>query len=345
MKTFILYILLLCCAVLTACEHKDLCYNHPHDKELRIRFDWSAIDKKHIPNVVKVICSPLWMDEKNKYLEFDLPPEGGIVRVPDGEYELMAYNNDSPVNQVVQQHLSIPDLYDYRVWRFILTTPNSRLLPNDKMAPDFFCLAVNKEKLRTAAREREIVMRPLRRTAHVNCTVKGIETRERSGKIYGVLTGCSDYMDLASGICLERLLRSNKSSVLFEMEADGSVLQGNFNLLRGGFAPGSPSLAGHRHLLEIYVLQKNGKFRRFEGDVTKQVPCDNPIGTAMPDFDIYLEFTIPPPATEGGGESMFDPDVDDWDDVETVLPLAVGPAFCRTHLAKAMIHNLRTIPA
>lgn len=110
MKTFILYILLLCCAVLTACEHKDLCYNHPHDKELRIRFDWSAIDKKHIPNVVKVICSPLWMDEKNKYLEFDLPPEGGIVRVPDGEYELMAYNNDSPVNQVVQQHLSIPDL-------------------------------------------------------------------------------------------------------------------------------------------------------------------------------------------------------------------------------------------
>ena len=46
MKTFILYILLLCCAVLTACEHKDLCYNHPHDKELRIRFDWSAIDKK-----------------------------------------------------------------------------------------------------------------------------------------------------------------------------------------------------------------------------------------------------------------------------------------------------------
>ena len=179
----------------------------------------------------------------------------------------------------------------------------------------------------------------------MNCTVKGIETRERSGKIYGVLTGCSDYMDLASGICLERLLRSNKSSVLFEMEADGSVLQGNFNLLRGGFAPGSPSLAGHRHLLEIYVLQKNGKFRRFEGDVTKQVPCDNPIGTAMPDFDIYLEFTIPPPATEGGGESMFDPDVDDWDDVETVLPLAVGPAFCRTHLAKAMIHNLRTTPA
>lgn len=49
MKTFILYILLLCCAVLTACEHKDLCYNHPHDKELRIRFDWSAIDKSTFP--------------------------------------------------------------------------------------------------------------------------------------------------------------------------------------------------------------------------------------------------------------------------------------------------------
>lgn len=324
MKTSILYILLLCCTVLTACEHKDLCYNHPHDKDLRIRFDWSEIDAKHIPKEVKVICSPLWLDEKDKYLEFDLPPEGGIVRVPDGEYELMAYNNDSPVNQVTRQHLSIPDTYDYREWRFILTTSNSRLLPNDKMAPDFFCLAVNKEILSTSAGQREVVMRPLRRTAHVNCTVKGIEGSERSGKIYGVLTGCADYMDLASGICLERLVRRTKSSVLFEMGADGGVLRGSFYLLRGGFAPGNSSATEHRHILEIYLMQKNGKYRRFEGDVTKQVPCDNPIGTAMPDFDIYLEFTTSPPATEGGGESMFDPDVDDWDDVETVLPLAAG---------------------
>lgn len=49
MKTFILYILLLCCAVLTACEHKDLCYNHPHDKELRIRLIGAPLIKSTFP--------------------------------------------------------------------------------------------------------------------------------------------------------------------------------------------------------------------------------------------------------------------------------------------------------
>ena len=38
-----------------SCEHKDLCYSHPHDKEVRILFDWSNIHVDNIPKVVAVI--------------------------------------------------------------------------------------------------------------------------------------------------------------------------------------------------------------------------------------------------------------------------------------------------
>lgn len=322
MKTY-LYILMLCCGLLTGCDHKELCYLHPHDRQLRVQFDWSLIEQKDIPQVVKLICSPLWLDDKDRYLEFDLPPEGGTVNLPEGNYELMAYNNDSHVNLVDQKNMTMPGDYAYRHWRFILTTPNSRTLPNNKQAPDFFCLAVKHENMGGTDSREVIVMRPQRRTARVKCEVRGIGNLEQTRKIYGVLTGCADYMDLSSGICLERITQGNKSSVAFEMDNEGGVIRGRFCLLGSGFPPGSKGTSvEHRHKLQIYLLQKNGKLRKFEGDVTEQVPCDNPIGVTMADFDISLELTAEMPDTEDEKEEgMFDPDVDEWEDVETVLPL------------------------
>lgn len=72
-----------------SCEHKDLCYSHPHDKEVRILFDWSNI---HVDNIPKVVAVIFRNEETNTVAEFALPPEGGIVMIPDGAYEFTAYN-------------------------------------------------------------------------------------------------------------------------------------------------------------------------------------------------------------------------------------------------------------
>ena len=40
MKRFSLYLLAALATVLCSCEHKELCYHHPHEARIRVVFDW-----------------------------------------------------------------------------------------------------------------------------------------------------------------------------------------------------------------------------------------------------------------------------------------------------------------
>ena len=113
-----------CLLSLVSCEHKDLCYSHPHDQEVRILFDWSNIREENIPKVVAVVFRN---EETNTVVEFALPPEGGIVMIPNGAYEFTAYN--------VGQYGNIFKETDAGK---IVTTPVSRKLKGIYYeAPDF----------------------------------------------------------------------------------------------------------------------------------------------------------------------------------------------------------------
>ena len=39
---------------LTACEHKDLCYDHPHFATVRVVFDWTKISNHDKPEGMRV---------------------------------------------------------------------------------------------------------------------------------------------------------------------------------------------------------------------------------------------------------------------------------------------------
>lgn len=104
-----------------------MCYSHPHDQEVRILFDWSNIREENIPKVVAVVFRN---EETNTVVEFALPPEGGIVMIPNGAYEFTAYN--------VGQYGNIFKETDAGK---IVTTPVSRKLKGIYYeAPDFFVL-------------------------------------------------------------------------------------------------------------------------------------------------------------------------------------------------------------
>ncbi|MBQ8673111.1 MAG: DUF5119 domain-containing protein [Bacteroides sp.] len=59
MKRHLIYMMALCLlAVLaTACEHKDLCYIHPHTANVRIDVDWSRFDKE-VPTGMTLVLFP-----------------------------------------------------------------------------------------------------------------------------------------------------------------------------------------------------------------------------------------------------------------------------------------------
>lgn len=84
----------------TSCEHKELCYEHPHSTEVQIIFDWSYAPYAEKQNLVEGMC--LWFypvdedgNQTGKPLRFDLAGmKGGTIEIPNGRYQVLYYNND-----------------------------------------------------------------------------------------------------------------------------------------------------------------------------------------------------------------------------------------------------------
>ncbi|WP_195564951.1 DUF5119 domain-containing protein, partial [Bacteroides xylanisolvens] len=79
---------------LTACEHKDLCYDHPHFATVRVVFDWTKISNHDKPEGMRVVFYPT-DDESNTWI-FDFPGgEDGEVELPENDYRVICFNYDT----------------------------------------------------------------------------------------------------------------------------------------------------------------------------------------------------------------------------------------------------------
>ena len=100
-----LFYLMALALLFTACEHKELCYLHPHTAQLLVEFDWSYAPDAERDNAVEGMC--LWfypVDEEGTQtgepLRYDLAGmKGGTVEIPVGRYQILYYNNDYEVVQ------------------------------------------------------------------------------------------------------------------------------------------------------------------------------------------------------------------------------------------------------
>lgn len=298
-----------CLLSLVSCEHKDLCYSHPHDQEVRILFDWSNIREENIPKVVAVVFRN---EETNTVVEFALPPEGGIVMIPNGAYEFTAYN--------VGQYGNIFKETDAGK---IVTTPVSRKLKGIYYeAPDFLCLENLRVALTDSETSRLITAKPIRRTARVDYRINGIERLEKADAIYAVLSGCSAELELYTGCCVERHEDGIQHNIVFEV--DKWKQQGWFYMFGSGFTPENRRTSEHVHILSIYAVYKDNKYKKLDIDVTQQIHCENPIGLPMEDFSIVVDLNLAHP--DGGDdtddtEGFFDPEVEGWEDIEIDIPL------------------------
>lgn len=91
MNTKICGLSILCCGLLTGCNTDELCYSHPHDGEVSINIDWRMADSSECEGV-RVWFYPTGGEEG---IPYDISRSGGVVRVLEGEYHLLAHNNDT----------------------------------------------------------------------------------------------------------------------------------------------------------------------------------------------------------------------------------------------------------
>ena len=76
----------------TSCEHKDLCYHHPHGVKLKVVFDWKNAPEAY----VKGMCIYFYPVDGGTYRRFDFSNmQGGYIELTEGIYNVICYNNDT----------------------------------------------------------------------------------------------------------------------------------------------------------------------------------------------------------------------------------------------------------
>ena len=99
--------------LLTACEHKDLCYDHPHSASVEVVFDWTEAPDAY-PATMSLYLYPEDGSEPMRY-EFT-KREGGTIVVPEGMYDALCVNSDKETHRIVDKE---------RMETFQVTTGNT----------------------------------------------------------------------------------------------------------------------------------------------------------------------------------------------------------------------------
>ncbi len=88
----------LCIAIIAqlflSCQHKELCYHHPHTKVVSLEFDWRDAPQAS-PEGMCVFFYPL-DGEDAPARRFDFSgKKGGEIDIQEGRYRVLCYNNDT----------------------------------------------------------------------------------------------------------------------------------------------------------------------------------------------------------------------------------------------------------
>ena len=80
--------------LLASCEHKELCFHHPHTVRVRVAFDWRDAPQADPDGM----CVYFYPEEGGEGRRFDFSnTTGGEVELGVGRYRVVCYNNDTEI--------------------------------------------------------------------------------------------------------------------------------------------------------------------------------------------------------------------------------------------------------
>ena len=80
-------------ALMTSCEHKELCYRHPHTADLEVVFDWSDAPDANPGSMCVYFYSE--DSEAEPYVFHIVGNHGASISLPEGSYSVVTYNTDT----------------------------------------------------------------------------------------------------------------------------------------------------------------------------------------------------------------------------------------------------------
>lgn len=315
-KTSILLIVALS-LLLGACDHKELCYLHPHGVTLRVVYDW-----KEAPEANPVgMCAFFYHEDPDVApVRFDfLGTQGGQVELIPGTYRVITYNNDTEVVKLgntndYDRHYAftreghiLEPIYGNSMQRppRVEDTEDERVM----ITPDMLwgCTAV--EVKVTNAEDQVITLYPHPMLCHYSYEVRNVKNLKHVSQMSGALSGMAPSMLLST-----EELHTEPVTLPFGARRDGeSSICGEF------YTFGHHEDVDKPHRMAFYMVMDDGsKFSFTTGsnlDVTQQVhTAPNPRRVHI----IIDGLDLPTPIENGNG---FKPEVDDWNDIQQDIEL------------------------
>lgn len=343
-KTLCVMALCLCAVGLTSCDHKELCYHHPHIVKLYLEFDWRDAPEAN-PAGMSVYFYPMeGTDAPVRRIDFT-GTGGGEIDIQIGHYRVITYNNDTEVSQ-----FNYTDAFDsHQVFTRAgdlfeaipgvaagANAPRPKDTENERVVvtPDevYGCYAIDVEITETGVSykcfpfeekddwvgkdpivtENVITLYP-----HDYLCVYTYEIRNVSG-LDGVTQMCATLSGMSPILLLgDETLHKECVTLPFgaEVHEDGSTIVGSF-LTFGHHEENSQP-----HRMGLYVWMKDGT-RYFYGadggkfDVTDQVhsaPDRRRVHLIIDGLDLPQAF--------GEGDEDLDASFDDWQEVNVDIDL------------------------
>lgn len=312
MKKYNLLFITFLSLIFSSCNHKELCYVHPHEVTLRLEYDWTNAPDAN-PAGMCVFFYHEDLEVAPVRFDFKGTEGGGITLIP-GRYRVLTYNNDTEVAQFGNTH-DFDTHYAFTregnilepIYGNGMSIPNRAEGTDDErvmITPDMMWGTNEIDIVVTGVENQVITLYPQELLCHYSYEVRNVKNLKHVSQMSGALSGMSPSMTL-----VDEGLHTEPVTLPFEARRDGA------NTIRGEFLTfGHHEDVDKPHRMAFYMVMDDGsKYSFTKGsnlDVTNQVhsaPNRKRVHIIIDGLD------LPTPIENGSG---FSPDVDDWDDVQ-----------------------------
>lgn len=308
-----------CCsallAAMTSCDHKDLCYTHPHNSNVTIHFDWSGYPGQR-PATMSVYAYPQGGGEAIRYdLDAD---EGGEITLPLATYDILCVNpagdytrlRGEDAHTTLEAYTREGSPLEHLGRSSSAGAPRAEGAEDEDVfvTPDFLFHDMQRDiAIDNPQGDYSVTFTPEDLLCNYSFEINNVENLKYVSMTCGTLSGMAPSM-----LVTTQKLNSTPATVPFPATSDAvSRITGRFRT----FGHCSDDLTA-RHILMIYNVLADGSGHYSQVDVTDQV--HNATDPKNVHIIVNDGMSLPKPLDEEGG---FHPTVNDWEEVIIPIPL------------------------
>lgn len=285
--------------IVVSCEHKELCYSHPHSAKVSVEFEWSQMPAAYSPGGMRVIFYP--RNGGEEIVRDFVGKKGGCVEIPSGVYDVVCFNNDTQRVKYngadgfssIAATTGVAQVSDVKAFR----------------TPDYLCggrLAAVVVEVKIGCEQTiELPVTPM--VCRYTYSVRGVKNLQNFSECVAVQRlMCSEY-----SVGGDREIQESRADICFAMERSGDAITGSC------YTFGAADCDEYKTIL--YIRTANGKMVKGEYDVTQQI---NSQKGHLKNVDIVIDTDLDLDKQGGStGGFGFDPSVDEWGDIESDIIL------------------------